>query len=73
VLTHSPAPGPNAAGAVGPYLWRTGKGLEHNRVLEDLPLYLRNKLNVALNSENIKKVPPRPGCCPCDHQTDRQL
>eukprot|EP00667_Euglena_gracilis_P004863 EG_transcript_4893 len=39
------------------YLWRSGKGLEQNKVLDDLPLSLKNRLSVALNSDNIKKVP----------------
>lgn len=39
------------------YLWKSGKGLDKNKVLEDLPPYLKNKINVFLNSEIIKKVP----------------
>eukprot|EP00667_Euglena_gracilis_P004610 EG_transcript_4629 len=39
------------------YLWRTGKGLEQNKVLEDLPPSLQGRLNVALNADYIKKVP----------------
>ena len=38
------------------YLWKSGKGLDKNKVLDDLPPYLKNKMNVYLNSEIIKKV-----------------
>eukprot|EP01059_Diplonema_ambulator_P018504 TRINITY_DN3088_c0_g1_i3.p1 TRINITY_DN3088_c0_g1~~TRINITY_DN3088_c0_g1_i3.p1 ORF type:complete len:582 (+),score=175.35 TRINITY_DN3088_c0_g1_i3:67-1812(+) len=39
------------------YLWKSGKGLDKNKVLDDLPPYLKNKMSVILNSEIIKKVP----------------
>ena len=38
------------------YLWKSGKGLDKNKVLDDLPPYLKNKMCVILNSEIIKKV-----------------
>jgi CRP-like cAMP-binding protein len=38
------------------YLWKSGKGLDKNKVLDDLPPYLKNKMNVYLNSEIIRKV-----------------
>jgi CRP-like cAMP-binding protein len=39
------------------YLWKSGKGLDKNKVLDDLPPYLKNKMSTFLNSELIKKVP----------------
>jgi CRP-like cAMP-binding protein len=39
------------------YLWKSGKGLDKNKVLDDLPPYLKTKMSVILNSEIIKKVP----------------
>eukprot|EP00760_Papus_ankaliazontas_P017586 PhM_4_TR17331/c0_g1_i1/m.65710/K04950/CNGA3; cyclic nucleotide gated channel alpha 3 len=39
------------------YLWKSGKGLDKNKVLDDLPPYLKNKMNLILNSEIIRKVP----------------
>lgn len=39
------------------YLWKSGKGLDKNKVLDDLPPYLKNKMNVYLNKEIITKVP----------------
>lgn len=38
------------------YLWKSGKGLDKNKVLDDLPPYLKTKMSVILNSEIIKKV-----------------
>lgn len=39
------------------YLWKSGKGLDKNQDLEDLPPYLRNKMSLYLNKEIITKVP----------------
>ena len=39
------------------YLWKSGKGLDRNKILDDLPPYLTNKMNLILNSEIIRKVP----------------
>eukprot|EP00658_Telonema_sp_P-2_P080144 TRINITY_DN7913_c0_g2_i1.p1 TRINITY_DN7913_c0_g2~~TRINITY_DN7913_c0_g2_i1.p1 ORF type:complete len:314 (-),score=99.87 TRINITY_DN7913_c0_g2_i1:24-965(-) len=39
------------------YLWKSGKGLDKNKVLDDLPPYLKNKMSVYLNKEIITKVP----------------
>jgi CRP-like cAMP-binding protein len=39
------------------YLFKSGKGVERNKVLNDLPPYLKNKMNSFTNSELILKVP----------------
>jgi CRP-like cAMP-binding protein len=44
------------------YLWKSGKGLDKNQVLDDLPSYLKNKMSTFLNSELIKKVPLFASC-----------
>lgn len=38
------------------YMWKSGKGLDQNEVLEDLPSSLQTKMSLFLNSEIVKKV-----------------
>jgi CRP-like cAMP-binding protein len=44
------------------YLWKSGKGLDKNKVLDDLPPYLKNKMDIYLNRELIQKVPLFEAC-----------
>eukprot|EP01028_Stygiella_incarcerata_P006275 TRINITY_DN256_c0_g3_i1.p1 TRINITY_DN256_c0_g3~~TRINITY_DN256_c0_g3_i1.p1 ORF type:complete len:504 (+),score=123.45 TRINITY_DN256_c0_g3_i1:147-1658(+) len=39
------------------YLWKSRKGLDESKVLEDLPPYLRMEVSLHLNREIIEKVP----------------
>lgn len=39
------------------YLWKSGKALEKNDLLRDLPQYLKNKMSLYLNREIVSKVP----------------
>lgn len=39
------------------YLWKSGKALEKNDLLRDLPQYLKNKMSLYLNREIVAKVP----------------
>ena len=39
------------------YLWKSGKGLDNNKVMDELPAYLRNKMSLCLNRQIIQRVP----------------
>lgn len=39
------------------YLWKSGKALEKNDLLVELPPYLKTKMNLFLNREIVTKVP----------------
>lgn len=39
------------------YLWKSGKALEKNDLLVELPSYLKSKMNLFLNREIVTKVP----------------
>jgi CRP-like cAMP-binding protein len=39
------------------YLWKSGKALEKNDLLRDLPQYLKNKMSLYLNRAIVSKVP----------------
>lgn len=39
------------------YLWKSGKGLDKNQALDQLPQYLKHKMNMFLNSGVIRRVP----------------
>lgn len=39
------------------YLWKSGKALEKNELLRDLPQYLKNKMSLYLNRAIVSKVP----------------
>jgi CRP-like cAMP-binding protein len=39
------------------YLWKTGKALERNELLTEMPGFLKDKMNFSMNREIIGKVP----------------
>lgn len=38
------------------YLWKSGKGLDKNQALDQLPQYLKHKMNMFLNSDVVSRV-----------------
>ena len=52
-----PAPLQNDVKAYYDYLWKTGKALERNELLTEMPSFLKDKMNFHMNREIISKVP----------------